>query len=137
MRKSNYTIGNRTRDLPACNAVPESTAPPRSSYKVLLQCLSGFGQVTDGQYRCADKSLARPCKETSHSDQDLQHYTKLRRTNNRNIFLLFVSRKSWYSVASFGRCSLFPSRAGLRTFQHPVLPLHEVDSCKDGITIRI
>jgi len=27
-------------------------------------------------YRNADKSLARPWKETSCSDQDLQHYTK-------------------------------------------------------------
>jgi len=25
----------------------------------------------------ADKSLARPWKETSYSDQDLQHYTKM------------------------------------------------------------
>jgi len=27
-------------------------------------------------YRDADKSLARPWKETSYSDQDSQHYTK-------------------------------------------------------------
>ena len=26
-------------------------------------------------YRSADKSLARPWKESSHSDQDSQHYT--------------------------------------------------------------
>jgi len=30
MKKSNDTIGNRTRDLPACSAVPQSTAPPRA-----------------------------------------------------------------------------------------------------------
>jgi len=36
-----------------------------------------------------------------------------------NIFLLFVCRKSWYSVVSLGRCSFFPSRVGLRTYQHP------------------
>jgi len=29
MQKSNDTIGNRTRDLPACTAVPQPTAPPR------------------------------------------------------------------------------------------------------------
>ena len=33
--------------------------------------------------------------------------------------LLFVCRKSWYSVVSLCRCSLFPSRVGLRTYQHP------------------
>jgi hypothetical protein len=28
MKNSNYTIGNRTRDLPACSAVPQPTVPP-------------------------------------------------------------------------------------------------------------
>ena len=28
MNKSNETIGNRTRDLPACSTVPQPTAPP-------------------------------------------------------------------------------------------------------------
>ena len=36
-----------------------------------------------------------------------------------HIFLLFVRHKSWYSVVSLRRCSLFPSRVGLRTYQHP------------------
>ena len=30
MKNSNDTIGNRTRDLPACGAVPQPTAPPRT-----------------------------------------------------------------------------------------------------------
>ena len=30
MKNSNDTIGNRTRDLPTCSAVPQPTAPPRS-----------------------------------------------------------------------------------------------------------
>ena len=30
MKNSNDTIWNRTRDLPACSAVPQPTAPPRS-----------------------------------------------------------------------------------------------------------
>ena len=29
VKNSNDSIGNRTRDLPACNAVPQPTAPPR------------------------------------------------------------------------------------------------------------
>jgi hypothetical protein len=29
MKNSNDNIGNRTRDLPACNAVPQPSAPPR------------------------------------------------------------------------------------------------------------
>ena len=30
MENSNYIIGNRTRDLPACSAVPQPTATPRA-----------------------------------------------------------------------------------------------------------
>jgi len=30
MKKSNDTIGNRTRGLPICSAVPQPTAPPRT-----------------------------------------------------------------------------------------------------------
>jgi hypothetical protein len=30
MKNSIDTIGNRTRDLPACSAVPQPTAPPRT-----------------------------------------------------------------------------------------------------------
>jgi DNA replication protein DnaD len=30
MKNSNDTIGNRTRDLPACRAVPQSSAPPHA-----------------------------------------------------------------------------------------------------------
>ena len=42
-------------------------------------------------YRDADKSLARYWKETSYSDQRLTKlYQDLWRTNNNNIFLLFV-----------------------------------------------
>ena len=33
MKNSNDTIGNRTRDLPACSSVLQPTAPPRAPYK--------------------------------------------------------------------------------------------------------
>jgi hypothetical protein len=32
MKNSKHTIGNRTRDLPACSAVPQPTAPLRTSH---------------------------------------------------------------------------------------------------------
>jgi len=31
MKNLNDIIGNRTRDLPACNPVPQPTAPPRAA----------------------------------------------------------------------------------------------------------
>ena len=36
MKNSNETIGNRTRDLPACSAVPQPTAPPRAPLNMWL-----------------------------------------------------------------------------------------------------
>jgi len=53
---------------------------------------------TDGSlYQGADKSLARPWKETSYSDQDLRHYTKIYGVPATGIysccFLLFVRHK--------------------------------------------
>jgi len=39
MKNSNDTIGNRTRDLPTCKAVPQLTVPPRAPIK---QCTSSI-----------------------------------------------------------------------------------------------
>ena len=35
MKNSNDTIGNRARDLPTCNAVPQPSAPPRARVLVV------------------------------------------------------------------------------------------------------
>ena len=43
MKNSNDTIGNRTRDLPACSAVPQPTAPPRApiiNTKKMFNCIT-------------------------------------------------------------------------------------------------
>jgi len=45
MKNSNDTIGNRTRDLPACSAVPQPTAPPRASIYIKWSCIKH--QVTN------------------------------------------------------------------------------------------
>ena len=37
MKNSNDTIGNRTRDLPAGNTVPEATAPPCAPKTLVLR----------------------------------------------------------------------------------------------------
>jgi hypothetical protein len=51
MKNSNYTIENRTRDLPACSAMPQPTAPPRTpiyicklpnSFSYILICQNIF-----------------------------------------------------------------------------------------------
>ena len=46
MKNSNDTIGNRTRDLPTCSAVPPPAAPSRAS------------QVTQKMYKILGKMIA-------------------------------------------------------------------------------
>ena len=36
MKNSNDTIGNQTRDLPACSVVPQPTAPPAACPQYLM-----------------------------------------------------------------------------------------------------
>jgi len=46
MKNSSDTIGNQTRDLPACNAVPQPTAPPGVPFniKYVTKMVSWFCQ---------------------------------------------------------------------------------------------
>jgi len=37
--KNSNDIGNRTRDLPTCSAVPQPTAPPRTPYIYIYVCV--------------------------------------------------------------------------------------------------
>jgi hypothetical protein len=66
MKNSNDTIGNRTRDLPACSAVPQPTAPPRASQsggirpnmsKTLFQSARGLSSVSI--QRCKIRGASR------------------------------------------------------------------------------
>jgi len=43
-------------------------------------------RLVEQLYRGADKSLARPWKETSYSDQDLQHCTKTYGVHTTGIY---------------------------------------------------
>jgi hypothetical protein len=45
IKNSNDTIGNRTRDLPACSAVPEPTSPPRVWAWWLYKNYIGFRNI--------------------------------------------------------------------------------------------
>ena len=55
MKNCNDTIGNRTRDLPACSAVPQPTAPPRLDINVSTDLKSGSkedgAKITRAVYR--------------------------------------------------------------------------------------
>jgi len=54
MKNSNDIIGNRTRDLPACSAVPQPTAPPRAPMSLFV--IKGI-PVCQFQYQSLSLSL--------------------------------------------------------------------------------
>ena len=59
MKNSNDTIGNRTRDLPACSSVLQTTRPPRApdfySTYIIYRC----GRVLSSRGLC-DELITRP-----------------------------------------------------------------------------
>ena len=46
MKNSYDTIGNRTRDLPVCSAVPQPTAPPRTPITILYSLKIQLDTIT-------------------------------------------------------------------------------------------
>ena len=65
MQNSNDTIGNRTREFPACSAVPEPSALPRAYIHTLY-----FIRIIQG----ADKSLARPGRKQGTATEDFEFH---------------------------------------------------------------
>ena len=60
MKNSNDTIGNRTRDLPACSAVPQPNAPPRDRVFIINEY---YNYIIKAQYNCyiSNKGLVEEC----------------------------------------------------------------------------
>jgi len=57
MKNSNDTIGNRTRDLPTCRAVPQPTAPPRARIMFVRKHFFGV-KITDPKTSSYEFTLA-------------------------------------------------------------------------------
>ena len=51
MKNSNDSIGNRTRDLPACSTTPQPTAPPRAP---LQHCTTFISLLVTYRFYVAD-----------------------------------------------------------------------------------
>ena len=73
MNNSNDTIGNRTRDLPVCSAVPQPTAPPAACPLVEVVALLMYIHLL---FKYLPRSV----------------------TNAHNIFLYAILRRSWLTT---------------------------------------
>jgi len=58
MKNSNDTIGNRTRDLPTCSAVPQPTALSRAPYLMY----TSFGIHSSPSFNVTEANLRLPIK---------------------------------------------------------------------------
>ena len=79
MKNSNDTIGNRTRDLLTCSAVPQPTAPPRSLYVTF--------KVPSYNHFCRGKAISVAYSECVYS---LRY-----RAHNANTYLQFFTTLSY------------------------------------------
>jgi len=79
MRNSNHPIGNRTRGLPACSAVPQLKVPKCASLQISVIVLDAGLCYTFGSFLCSayiitcfDKWLCQ--KTNSRSEQQLSRH---------------------------------------------------------------
>jgi len=77
MKNYNDTIGNRTRDLPACSAVPQPTASPRAFFQIK------YTETITKLERCV-----------YHLDTELHHYIILCRRAARVLPFKFRDTKA-------------------------------------------
>jgi hypothetical protein len=82
MKNSNDTIGNRTRDLPACSEVAQPTVPPNKmciNYKLTPKCV--YIKVNGTNQRC--------CKSTESAIPSTRCSTILTKCKPTLLFLLW------------------------------------------------
>ena len=69
MKNSSETIGNRTRDLPACSAVPQRTAPPRTpSYHGTVRKVNTIRYCNTPQDDCVFCGGQRRAPQDRHAE---------------------------------------------------------------------
>ena len=94
MKSSNDTIGNRTRDIPACRTVPQPTALMRAPYVFVVSRMPGFNNLKTNinlEY-VNDISLSVTCKSQDHLPGSLG----LKLWSSRNTVLPTVS--NWLPI---------------------------------------
>ena len=101
MKNSSDTIGNRTRDLPACSAVPQPTAPPRApsdehnrnkfcTVQLPITVAICLHSITLYAIPCPSNThttICSPCEILCYNDAD----TDLRRCYLKDSFYIFFT----------------------------------------------
>jgi hypothetical protein len=127
------TIGNRTRDLPACSAVPQPTAPRRIPISCLIRHtfsgLNGNGcsyrglPSLVGWYKCFGETyclhrLSRPWRWMQYIPPK-RHTPKDHTSNNWvHIAFFFRSENNFYTSHYFGTLQLWTLKRNSRRFQN-------------------
>ena len=86
MKNSNYTIGNQTRELTACRAVPQPTAPP------YVDEIIGVHQCALRRTKSASDYIFCFCQILELFIQFKKAYNSVRWEVSYNILIEFVIR---------------------------------------------
>ena len=93
MKNSSDTIGNRTRDLQACRAVPQSTAPPRAPYIYnLIFCIKVIKVTLNFHFSFHSRTVHFDIVEGYYSPTDAQ--VNCLKNNIEIDILMFVHRNT-------------------------------------------
>ena len=111
MKNSSDTIGNRTRDLPTCSAVPQPTAPPRTPLYIYIYMLHLFCQSTMNNhgptvyFSIWSATVLHPIRPATVTDQ-LPHPQTVTYINSYRI-LGYGDKKSGSNYGRFGGTHCF------------------------------
>jgi len=116
MKNSNDTIGNRTRDLPACSSLPQPNAPPR----VPELCNNVIKAASIGRLKfdvCGDNKFeGRICAGLASGNLHFNWYVRFVRYR-RAIFSWGIPSRNNYGLRRWKR-NLYRSSSSTHLFRH-------------------
>jgi len=90
--RDNDTIGNRTRHLPVCSAVPQPTAPPRALLKTYQSCKTSSLYMTNLKQAYSESVLkSKLIAQRNWNNRQIYGQTRIRRHEGEWIFYVVIN----------------------------------------------
>jgi len=136
MKNTNDTNGNRTSDLHLVTCAPSLHRTAVNIFVTsTVKCMWDFTS-TSTRYRGADKSLARPGRETSSCFcQNGVNFPQRLALQWKKTWWQLASRCCWNRARPWHASELVSFLVGLRTYQHPGIKHHTLTPRWDKFTV--